>query len=130
MLNLRDKLSMTDFNKQHKAMTNTINSVPKFFIPHSSSETEARDVYKSIKGFLNSQGRVQQDDKIYSVQYWHNGVLYTDTVGQKSGLEPDEDVIAIFRVSDNLYYICTYSRGVARGEPIMCNPVFAVPFAD
>lgn len=111
-------------------MGNIINSVPKFFIPHATDEIEANNVYQSVKAFLDSQGKVQQYDKIYAVQYWHNGVLYTDTVGQKAGLEPNEDVIAIFKVSDNLYYICTYSRGVGKGEPIMCDPVFAVPFAD
>lgn len=111
-------------------MGNNINSVPKFFLPHATDETETNNVYRDIKAFLDSQGKYQQDDRIYAVQYWHNGILYTDTVGQKAGLSPHEDVIAIFRVSDNLYFICTYSRGVRYGEPIMCNPVFAVPFAD
>lgn len=102
----------------------------KFFLPYADSEEQAERVYSSIKEFLNTViGCRHTDDRIYQIKYTHNGVSYTDTVGEPASLEPTQNVIAIFRGA-NVSYICTRNRGVENGYPIMCRPDSIIYFAE
>ncbi|KAB7730111.1 hypothetical protein F5984_13085 [Rudanella paleaurantiibacter] len=89
----------------------------KFFLPAASDEEQAERVYGQIKEFVRSQGHQISDARIYSITFNRNGRTETDTVGE---IAPSngEHVVAIFNAKD-LYLVCTYSRGVAMGGPML-----------
>lgn len=101
---------------------------PKFFVPLASSDDIAESTYNGIKSYLKSRGYKIQDDRIFSVCYTHDGKDYTDAVGKHAGLEPKELIIAIFRLDEILYCICTPCRGVLGGDLILCKPSLVTLF--
>lgn len=98
--------------------------MPKFFIPFAENPEIAEQVYGSVRAYLAKVAFAPTDRKIYSVHYRHNGRPYVSTVGKTEAGE-GEEVIAIFETFNPgpLYMICTPSRGVVRGDPILAGDV-------
>jgi hypothetical protein len=57
------------------------------------------------------------EDRVYQVAFYRNDRMLTDTVGELCPIT-GETVMIIFK-NDLGYLICSYSRGVAGGEPII-----------
>jgi len=100
-----------------------------FFIPKAETKDQSERVYNAVKDYLNSIGRPTTDERIYSVNYTDNGETFTDSVGKAANMT-NETVIAIFRSTPDLCYICTENAGVVRGEPIMVRPNHVVYFSE
>jgi hypothetical protein len=89
----------------------------KFFIPAAKNEEQTENVYAAIKEFAKENLKWNiQNDRIYSLQYRHNGREYIATVGDTETFTHDT-VLAILK--SNTYLICTVNRGGLRGEPIL-----------
>lgn len=94
---------------------------PAFFVPFAETPEMAEEVYSSVRAFMRKVAFAPNERRIYSVAYRHNGRNYVSTVGER---EPEgEVVIAIFETfnPDPLYMICTRSRGVVTGDPILAG---------
>ncbi len=91
----------------------------KFYVPHTVDEAQAEEVYQSVRAFVTTT-HPPTDRRIHSVTYKHNGKPQVATVGE---LETDvgEEVIIILEAShpEPTYMICTVSRGVAKGAPVV-----------
>lgn len=91
----------------------------KFFVPHATDPEQAEGVWISVKAFLAQQGLATTDARIYEIAFRHNGKNYRAVVGERFA-DLNEDVIAIYEgVNLRLYYLCTATRGVVRGEPYL-----------
>ncbi len=88
----------------------------KFFIPHAKDEKEAESVLDGTAKFTNFG---IPEPRIYQLEYVHNGMPLTATVGQPSNKYYGEagPVIAILHRL-NCYAVCMANRGFLRGEPI------------
>ncbi len=71
---------------------------------------------------MKKQGYDIKDRPVYEISFLHDGNRNIETVGNKSMIN-NEIVVAIFE-SNNLFLVCTYNRGVARGEPIKAGKGF------
>ncbi|HKW87597.1 MAG TPA: hypothetical protein VJN21_02460 [Candidatus Acidoferrales bacterium] len=96
----------------------------KFFIPATDNPEKAEELYQAIKKFAaQSMGWVISDRRIRSITFRdkerraRKKSLVHATVGEREPCEGREPVIAIFE--SNSYLVCTPSRGVLRGIPIM-----------
>ena len=102
----------------------------KFFIPESKDEKEAESVYKSIATFISAE--IPEDDqRIYSITYIHNGERMSATVGKDCDSyynDPMPKVIAIFKSTP--YKVCLANRGVIRGEAILVGGVLSESFFE
>ena len=89
----------------------------KFFVPNSETTEMSLEVWESIRQHCKDYTKWEINDrKIYSLLYFHEGREQFVKIGeehQRSG----EIVRAIFE--SNTYLICTLTRGVETGEPIM-----------
>lgn len=89
-----------------------------FFVPGTKNPGAAEEIYMGTS--KNLHGETVPSRRIQRLDYVHDGRTYRAEVGQQDqggeGL-----VLAIFGPSSprNVYYVTTYNRGVARGEPIM-----------
>lgn len=91
----------------------------EFFLPHASEEVDEEENYQAIRKFLSENAPGQpKDRRIYELTYTHDGEEHTATVGEPHPVT-GEDVIAIFESS--CWLICTPSRGVLGGVPIMAS---------
>lgn len=100
---------------------------PRFFVPHADDEEQAERVYGAVREWIANLAFPPADDRICSVTYRHNGKTHTATVGQRDDLA-GEEVIAIFRPASasGAYMICTPTRGVARGGPVLAGDILAL----
>lgn len=88
----------------------------EFFLPGTKTEKLIESNYKIIKDFNNSNENITER-RIYEICYSHGGQYYKAQVG-KCEIRTGELIIAIFE-SGSLFYICTPSRGVFKGSPIL-----------
>ncbi|GAB4025356.1 hypothetical protein [Spirosoma gilvum] len=88
-----------------------------FFIPFAASEAQAQRILKRLSDNLLSNGYPSSQDFVYQISYFHEGTLVSDTVGEAS-IQNKEIILAISKYSDE-YLICTYSRGVTWGKPMI-----------
>lgn len=89
----------------------------KFFVPHAKDKTQAAQVYEAVKKFCEQQtGWRVRSTKIFALRYRHDGNEYLAQVGSKDNSEGE--VLCIFE-SEVTYFVCTASRGVIRGDPIL-----------
>ena len=98
----------------------------KFFIPNAPSPQEAEHTWEAVRKFEHEQtGWPVAERRIYRLRYRHDGQDLVAEVGQPDALT-GETVIAI--LSSHTYLVCTLTRGVARGEPILVgkNEVYEV----
>jgi len=92
----------------------------KFFIPGAKDKQQEKKTYDSIKKFVSQQiGRNVLDTMIYKINFKHDGKEYSETIGEVSKFN-GELAVVIFE-TDNLYLLCTPSRGVIKGEPILVS---------
>ena len=94
----------------------------KFFLPVQETKV-AEESYQSIKMFIEKQtGSPISDTRYYEIRYRHNDQDLHVRVG---GLDPvnGERVFAIFKPKNpiSLFLVCTYSRGVVQGQPILAS---------
>ena len=87
-----------------------------FFIPHLKDTSQQETVYQNIRTFVSEQVGPLKDRRIQQISFSHDGQDFDLSVGQ---IHPEigEDVVAIFE--GHIYYICTPTRGVVRGEPYL-----------
>lgn len=88
----------------------------KFFIPYASDEAEAESVWNSCREWaIQNCGEVKRD-KIFRVDYLHEGERLFAEVGQP---EPRTGEMVIAILDSFTYLVCTPNRGVIRGGPIL-----------
>jgi hypothetical protein len=88
----------------------------KFFIPHAEGPEQENMVYSRIRSNARENtGWEIHNDKIYLLEYTHEGKNYIAEVG-KIDKQAGEEVVAI--LSSSTYLICTRNRGVIRGGAI------------
>jgi len=88
-----------------------------FFIPHVKDKKEAEKVFQGIKKFAKkSVGWEVTDRRIFSLTYLHDRKKYHSEVGKPDD-RVNEEVVAI--LESYTYLVCTYNRGVFRGEPVL-----------
>ena len=98
----------------------------KFFVPAAKDHTEAEQVYEAIEKFNNAPRQLR---RIAALAWQHNGQKYSCEVGAEAptyygtGSEP---VVAILDC-DQVFKVCTTSRGVVRGESILVGKSGAYP---
>lgn len=89
-----------------------------FFIPATSDINSILDVYNGVKKFMQSQGFDPLPDKlVYSIDYTHNGKKENATI-DKFHVVNNQRVLIIFECKE-LFLVCTPSRGVLGGDPIL-----------
>ena len=94
--------------------------MPNFFIPETKDEKQRDRVLQSIIDFINKESGSKIDNqRIYKLDFNHDGENFVAEVGEKFSYN-NEVVIAILhdQIRD-LHYVCTPSRGVTGGSPIM-----------
>jgi len=89
----------------------------RFFIPNATSPQEAEHTWEAVRKFEHEQtGWPVAERRIYRLRYRHDGQDLIAEVGQPDA-RTGETVIAI--LSSRTYLVCTPTRGVVRGEPIL-----------
>jgi len=100
----------------------------EFFVPAAEDEKQAEEVYSGIKAFARQTlGWNTTERRIFGLTYQHEGERYFVEVG-KPDTRIGEIVLAI--LESNSYLVCTYSRGVVRGEPILVGTNEVVDVRD
>jgi hypothetical protein len=89
----------------------------KFTIPGATSAQQAFDIYVGVRKFIISKGYRPFSAAIASLEYTHNGKKEVTQVNEITKIN-DEKVVLIFEC-EKLFLICTSSRGVTGGEPII-----------
>lgn len=92
----------------------------EFFVPFARTPEEAEQTYEAICKYNNVP---VSRSRISALSWTHNRKPYSCKVGEP--LDPyfqtgAEQVIAILE-SKQMYMICTPSRGVIRGDPILAG---------
>jgi hypothetical protein len=100
----------------------------KFFMPAAEDEEQAERVYNSVVKFNREQLRWEVSARrIFSIRWVHEGTEYYAEVG-KPAPRLGEPVLAI--LESNAYLICTPSRGVVRGEPMLVGTNEVIHLVD
>ena|ERR1700722_8194079 len=89
----------------------------KFIIPGATSSRQAFDIYVGVRKFIISKGYHPFSAAVSSLEYAHNGKKEVAKVNEITKIN-DEKVVLIFEC-EKLFLICTSSRGVSGGEPII-----------
>lgn len=89
----------------------------KFFIPSSVDAEQTERICRRVEKRLIGMGFSPLKERIYQISFYRNGQLVTDTVGQPCPLT-GEITMLIFK-NDVGYLICSYSRGIAGGDPLL-----------
>ena len=88
----------------------------KFFIPFTTDVEQAQLVYEWVETRLQRLGLPSSKEPVFQVTSQQGSELITDTVGQKSLCTGE--VVMIILKSDLEVMICSYGRGIMRGEPV------------
>ena len=98
------------------------------FFPAAQDEKQAEEVYTSIKKFARQTlGWDATERRNFCLTYQHEGKHYYVEVGKP---DPRVGEIVVAILESNTYLICTYNRGVARGEPILVGVNEVVDITD
>ncbi|MCG8433269.1 MAG: hypothetical protein MJA83_04485 [Gammaproteobacteria bacterium] len=90
----------------------------QFFIPTIKDHMQAEDIYTSVRSRLLHDGCEIDSERYFWLTY-DDGSRHLARVGDKHDVN-GETVVAIFKAKKHgWYYVCTYNRGVSRGEPIL-----------
>jgi hypothetical protein len=130
-------------------MRDTTDRMPEFFIPHVVNDPDAHseEVWATTKKFMEDEHHLRPtDQRIFRLDYVHDDKHELAEVGvpHPAGWLPDwdnqrdpdaegEHVVVIFETEDDgPYLVCTESRGVRRGEPILVGfgEVYGVTYFD
>ena len=105
-----------------------------FFVPNTSDSEQAERVWLATKTFIEDEHgwKGVLDVRIFRLGYMHDGEHMEAEVGkvhpygyetswEKSPPPPDlrEPVLVILEREGGPFLVCTYGRGVKRGEPIL-----------
>jgi hypothetical protein len=94
----------------------------KFFLPVQDTKI-AEESYQAIKKFIEKQtGWPMSDRRYYEIYYRQNDRDLWARVGGPDPLN-GEKVFAIFKPKNPIspFLVCTYSRGVVQGQPILAS---------
>lgn len=92
----------------------------KFFIPGATDEQSAERVYGATKEFLSTElGASFSDDRIYRLNYVHDGTRYEAVVGTPHALNGEPVIAILYEPGRRLYHVCTPNRGVLGGMSIL-----------
>src|SRR4029450_1415752 len=92
----------------------------KFFLPVQETKI-AEESYQALKKFIEKQtGWPISDRRYYEIHCHHNGQGFHNRVRRPAPLN-GEQVFAIFKPQNPIspFLVCTYSRGVVQGQPIL-----------
>jgi hypothetical protein len=91
----------------------------EFFVPQTSTPEQAEKVWEATRKFAaETMDREIGTRRIFRLEYRHDGDDLVAEVGQPEPLT-GEPVLVILEADP--YLICTPSRGVARGIPILAG---------
>jgi hypothetical protein len=101
-----------------------------FFIPFTSDPDQTQRICRRVKQRLIGMGFGPLDERVYQVSFRRDDQILFDTIGELCPIT-GETVMIIFK-NDLGYLICSYSRGVAGGEPIIVkySSIESVTFFD
>ncbi len=101
-----------------------------FFIPFAANPIQADRICQRTQQRLIALGYSPLTDRVYEIQFYRDGRLLTDTIGDLCPIT-GETVMLIFK-NDVGYLVCSYSRGVAGGEPLIIkyNTIESVTLFD
>jgi allophanate hydrolase subunit 1 len=100
----------------------------KFFIPNVDDPKLEQQTYEAIKAFAKTTlGWEVSERRIFSITYTHDGKRQHAEVG-KICKANNETVIAI--LESNAYLICTPTRGVICGMPLLVGDSDALGVQD
>lgn len=100
----------------------------KFFIPDENNPELAEKIYQSIVQFAKDSMKWNVTNRrIYRISYKHNGKYHEAQVGQVNDTN-NETIVAI--LESNAYLICTPTRGVLGGMPILVGRETAFSVSD
>ena len=89
----------------------------EFFIPDIDDEEQAEKIYQGIVSFAKeTMGWNIGSKRIFKIAYRDGGKDHVAEVGKKESTN-GEIVMAILQ--SNAYLVCTPSRGVVKGMPIL-----------
>jgi hypothetical protein len=94
----------------------------KFFLPVQEAKI-AEESYQALKKIIENQtGWPISDRRYYEIHYRHNDRDLHARVGGPDPLN-GEKVFAIFKPKNPIspFLVCTYSRGVVQGQPILAS---------
>ncbi|HEY4965819.1 MAG TPA: hypothetical protein VII28_05435 [Puia sp.] len=102
----------------------------RFTVPSTSSLQQSFDVFHGVRKFLYSKGFQPYFSAISKIEYDHAGKKEIAEVNEVIGIN-GEMVMLIFEC-ENQFLICTPSRGVAGGEPIIIgrNEIIQISYFD
>lgn len=94
--------------------------MPNFFIPKEQDKAQRERVVNSLIEYLEKdRGAKVHPQRIYHLSFVHDGDSYQATVGEKDPYHNEKVVAILYDINFKIYFIFTYSRGVAGGIPIM-----------
>ena len=89
----------------------------KFFIPKAKDDAEAQEIWKAVKKFAEETLEWEVSDRrIFSIAYQKQSENFYVEVGQPN---PRNGELVIAILESTTYLVCTPSRGVLRGMPIL-----------
>jgi hypothetical protein len=109
---------------------------PPFFVPYIDDPAQAEELWQATKLFMERQHgwKAVTGHRLFRLDYTHNGKQVEAEVGKSHPYGhpatweylPDYDdpkageyVVAILENAGGPYLVCTHSRGVMRGDPIL-----------
>jgi hypothetical protein len=94
----------------------------KFFIPWERDEARDRRMYRDIKRSLAKALRTRfTKQEVWSLHCQHDGHEFDLNVGQPHPLNGETIMVILCGTSRTLYYICTRTRGICQGQPILVD---------
>lgn len=103
----------------------------KFFVPHADDEAQAERVFEAVRKHASEVAFPATDNRIYSVTYVREGKTHTATVGERDTLTGQEVIVILRPMSDqHPYMVCTATRGVVEGGPILIGAPKGIEFFD
>jgi hypothetical protein len=106
--------------------------MPKFFVPQTPDPEAAERVWEATRTFLESEGfKPMESRRIFRLGYLHDGKHMEAEVGvphpyamavdwdRLEEVGDPQEVLVILECLGGPYLVCTWDRGVHRGEPIL-----------
>lgn len=91
--------------------------MPPFFVPGTEGLDAAEEAWQATKWFVEEQiGLEVSDRRIFHVAYRHNEQDFEAQVGE---VEPRTGEVCVVILESASFLVCTESRGLGRGDPIL-----------
>ena len=104
----------------------------KFFIPFAENKEQENKFYQSIKAFVGKTMGVADFDKrkIRYITLNNNNLNVKVEVGKYIDINGEVVIAILYDPSRHIYHICTPSRGVVRGKPIIIQESHVIEVED